>query len=268
MLHTVRTNAGPRAFHLGGWKKQRPDARDEPYRLKLHGAFVVRPAAVDLRSLCSPIEDQGNLGACTANMLAGIVEFNEIKRNDSSKALIDVARLFGYYTTRFLEGTTAEDSGASIRDTIKAAAKYGVSDEKLYPYVVEKFAARPPQNVWKVAKAHRITSYHAIADGDVETMRSVLAGQSLVGFGFNVYDYFLSTKMAREGFLRRPKPTEKLQGGHAVCLVGYDDARRAFLVRNSWGAHWGLGGYFWMSYDYTADVKLCSDFWTVVSAPL
>jgi C1A family cysteine protease len=110
-------------------------------------------------------------------------------------------------------------------------------------------------------------------------MKSVLAAQYLIEFGFQVYDYFMSADMAAKGLLPVPASSEQLQGGHAVALVGYDDSKvitaadgaaskGAFLVRNSWGANWGLSGYFWMAYDYVANTTLCSDFWVIQSAPI
>ncbi len=45
--------------------------------------------------------------------------------------------------------------------------------------------------------------------------------------------------------------------------VGYDEAERRFIVRNSWGADWGIKGYFTMPYDYVLDPSLASDFWTL-----
>ena len=38
-------------------------------------------------------------------------------------------------------------------------------------------------------------------------------------------------------------------GWHAMCIVGYDDERHAFKVRNSWGDEWSDQGYLWMDYD-------------------
>ena len=58
-------------------------------------------------------------------------------------------------------------------------------------------------------------------------------------------------------------PSEELLGGHAVMAVGYEESSRRFLVRNSWGADWGLGGYFTMPYAYLTDPALSSDIWTV-----
>jgi C1A family cysteine protease len=187
----------------------------------------------------------------------------------------NVSRLFGYYATRVIENTVSEDSGATIRDTIKAAAKYGVVDETLWPYVVQKFATNPPKNVWDNAATHKVTSYHSIADGDLESMKVLISQGYLVGFGFAVFDYFLTASMASKAVLIRPKTSEVMQGGHAVCLVGYDDNKTmpdgsvgAFLVRNSWGTNWGLNGYYWMAYNYVSDKRLCNDFWVVQSSPI
>jgi C1A family cysteine protease len=309
-----RADGTVRNVHLGGWRKQHTDMRDETYKLKLHGAFTKNPASCDNRPVCSTVEDQGDLGSCTANMFAALVESNEIRgagksglhaapvptvttsavQVDANGAvsflttvrtttapvpappapappapkLVQVSRLFEYYATRRIEGTVGEDSGATIRDAIKAGVKYGVADEAAYPYDVSKFTQNPPAGIWTQASTHKVTSYHAVSDGDVETMKSVLASGYLVGFGFQVYDYFMSADMAKKGVLPVPGPGESLQGGHAVCLAGYDDARKAFLVRNSWGANWGAVGYFWMAYDYVANPRLCSDFWVVQSSPV
>ena len=46
-------------------------------------------------------------------------------------------------------------------------------------------------------------------------------------------------------------------GGHAVVIIGYDDATQRFLVQNSWGPNWADGGFFGFPYQYFGD-------WTVV----
>lgn len=60
-----------------------------------------------------------------------------------------------------------------------------------------------------------------------------------------------------------PSPNEKTIGGHAVTAVGYDDSAQRFIVRNSWGTGWGIGGYFMMSYAYVTDSSLADDLWTI-----
>lgn len=329
MIRTLTLSSGTtRDVHLHGWKKQANDPRDANFSVKLHrallGPVIAQVTKMDNRGICSPVEDQADLGSCTANALAGIVEANERRGTSKSvlpdalsavaapqvlvsgvaqasdgsisyttkvvpvasqpapaptppapKKFIDASRMFQYYATRKIEGTITEDSGATIRDTIKAAALYGVVDETLWPYVPNKFAVNPPQAVWSAAAAHKVTSYHAIADGDIESMKAVLTTQYLIEFGFQVYDFMLSQQMAKTGMLCRPLKTESLQGGHAVDLVGFDDnmampdgSKGAFLVRNSWGPSWGIGGYFWMAYNYVSDPTLSSDFWVVQSSPL
>lgn len=257
--------------HLNGWRKQVVDPRDEPFRLKLHRAFTGTPSAWDNRRICSPVVDQGELGSCTANAFAGLVECNEIKRlagTTTPPMLENASRLFQYYATRKIENTVDQDSGATIRDAIKAGALFGVANEKIWPYNTGAFAVEPPQNVWSAAATHKVISYHAITDGDLETMKATLHQGYLIEFGFQVYSYFMSAEMATHGILNIPQGGENPEGGHAVALAGFDDAKKAFLVRNSWGPQWGIGGYFWMSYEYVGNATLASDFWVVLSAPI
>lgn len=315
----AHTSNGPKSAVLNGWKRQPKDARDQAYLLKFHGAYTARPSAMDLRSSCSPIEDQADIGSCSANAAAALVEANEVRQgrkllaataanagvavsNITTSAagavsfmtivvpatptptptptpppakFVNVSRLFEYYATRLIEGTVSYDSGAYIRDAIKAMSKYGIVDENLWPYDTSKFTVNPPTAVWDAAAAHKISSYHAITDGDLETMKVALSQGYLIEFGFDVYSSFLTVAMSTSGMLTRPKANEALEGGHAVALCGYDDNKvmpdgstGAFLVRNSWGSAWGLGGYFHMSYGYVADTKLCSDFWVIQSSPI
>lgn len=188
---------------------------------------------------------------------------------------VNVSRLFTYYATRLLDGTQDEDAGAYIRDAIKSMAKYGMIDELDWPYDTSKYAVNPSEALWTAAAKNKITSYHAIADGDLETMKVTLAKGYLIEYGFDVYSYFLTSEMARKGLLCRPKANEMLQGGHAVALCGYDDNKimpdgsvGAFLARNSWGDQWGLAGYFWHAYNYVGDKRLSQDFWAILSQPL
>ena len=48
-----------------------------------------------------------------------------------------------------------------------------------------------------------------------------------------------------------------------MLAVGYDDTERRFIVRNSWGAGWGMKGYFTVPYAYLTDPNLSNDFWTI-----
>jgi C1A family cysteine protease len=240
-----------------GWVPDLPDRRD-----LLYGAIrpvpAILPPHADLRPTCSVIEDQGNLGSCTGNALAGAIEFLERKNN---VPFIDVSRLFIYYNERAIEGTINSDSGAMLRDGIKTLKKQGVCSERKWPYIISKFAAKPRTACYKEALEHQITSYHRIIT--LDEMRTCLAEGFPFVFGFTVYESFQSQEVAKTGIVSMPQPDERAVGGHAVLGVGYDDAEKRFIVRNSWGTEWGQQGYFTMPYEYVADRNLSDDFWTI-----
>ena len=240
-----------------GWLPDRPDQRDKLYCAPA-AAPKKLPPAVDLRPACSPVENQGPLGSCTAQALAGSLEFLEQK---AGRPLTELSRLFIYYNERAMEGTVSEDAGALLRDGVKSLAKLGVCAEKKWPYNIARFAAKPSAACYREGLQHQILSYHRILS--LDDMRQCLAEGYAFVFGFTVYESFESETVARTGRLNLPKSAEKTLGGHAVMAVGYDDAQRRFTIRNSWGSDWGLAGYFSMPYTYLANRNLSDDFWTI-----
>lgn len=239
-----------------GWLPDLPDHRDLRYR-SIAPRAVTLPPSIDLAPDCSPVEDQGQLGSCTANALAGALEYLDTKAGQFA----DLSRLFIYYNERAVEGTVNSDNGAFIRDGIKTLAKQGVCPEVKWPYVISSFAKKPPKSCYTVALKHRIVSYHRIET--VDEMRTCLSEGYPFVFGFTVYDAFESAAVSKTGTLNLPKKTEKVVGGHAVLGVGYNDKQKRFLVRNSWGPGWGKKGYFTIPYAYLGDRNLSDDFWTI-----
>ncbi len=240
-----------------GWVPDRPDQRDQLYSAIAKPPKRL-PPKTDLTAGCSPVEDQGQLGSCTANALVGNLEFLE---RQAGHDVTDLSRLFIYYNERAMEGTVNEDAGAAIRDGVKSLTKLGVCSEKLWPYKIAQFATKPSAACFKAAGDHQITSYHRIIG--LQQMRQCLAEGYPFVFGFSVYESFESAQVAKTGQLNLPAAVEKQLGGHAVCAVGYDDAAKRVLVRNSWGADWGQAGYFTMPYDYISNGNLADDFWTL-----
>ena len=240
-----------------GWLPDRPDQRDMYYSA-IAAPPKKLPSSVDLRPACSSVENQGQLGSCTANALVGNLEFLEKK---TGKPATDLSRLFIYYNERALEGNVDQDSGAMIRDGIKTLAKQGVCDEGRWPYVTTKFSVKPPAACYQQGLQHQITSYHRVVT--LQEMRMCLAEGYPFVFGFTVYESFESPAVAKTGRLNLPKPSEKSLGGHAVMAAGYDDATKRFLIRNSWGTDWGMKGYFTIPYAYLDNRNLSDDFWTI-----
>lgn len=237
-----------------GWLPDIPDGRDFLY--KAIRPRVRIPKTVDLRRFCSEVEDQGALGSCTAQALAGNVEFLD---NRTDFTYQDVSRLFIYYNERVLIDTVSSDSGAMLRDGIKVLNKQGVCSEKNWPYRIARFAAKPPSTCYEEAKKHCISSYHRILALS-EMLACLSEGYPFV-FGFAVYESFESAAVARTGVVPMPKKSERLMGGHAVMAVGFSEKERRFLIRNSWGRSWGQHGYGTMPYAYLE--SLADDFWTI-----
>ena len=241
-----------------GWLPDLPDHRDLMYSA-IKPSLAALPSRIDLRATCSPVENQGNLGSCTANALAGAVEFLELK---DDLPLVTVSRLFIYYNERVIEGTVNQDSGAFIRDGVKSLAKQGVCPEEEWPYRIASFKNKPTAKCYSDAQKHQITSYYRIST--VDEMRTCLADGFPFVFGFTVYSAFESATVARSGVVNMPGPDETVVGGHAVLAVGYDDSQNRFTVRNSWDTDWGMKGYFTMPYNYLDPAKnLADDFWTI-----
>ncbi|MBP2643786.1 MAG: cysteine protease [Firmicutes bacterium] len=239
-------------------KKDTPDLRDHIFYSSCYKIETHLPVQVDLRSGCSPVVDQGELGSCTANAIAsGLREYLLLK---NKIPLIRLSRLFLYYEERLLEGTVDIDSGAELRDGMKVLKSLGVCPETDWPYVISTFANPPDQKDIDDAVPYKIKEYHRIAS--LPQLKAALAEGLPVVIGIAVYQSFESDAVAETGVVPIPD-TDKEQylGGHAVLAVGYDDDKNYLIIRNSWGESWGDKGYCYLPYDYYIKGYV-SDCWT------
>jgi len=234
---------------------------------------------------CSPIEDQGALGSCTANAGVGILEYYE--RRAFGKH-IDASRLFLYKVTRDLLGWTG-DTGAYCRTTMGAIALFGAPPEKYWPYNIAAFDTEPSSFLYAFAQNYQGILYHRIDAGSsslpllTRIKINIALGFPLM-FGFTVYQSI--SQAGGSGEIPYPAPGEKSVGGHAIVAVGYDDAKKiknaarggpqttgALLIRNSWGTDWGCvppegstqRGYGWLPYEYVEKGQAV-DWWSLTKA--
>ena len=241
-------------FH---WVRDKPDSRDYLYR----PTTAKTPSTIDLRAFSTPVEDQGRLGSCTGHAVAGAIELVNMK----NKIVNEVSRLFIYYYERLLIGTVNYDSGAYIRDGIKATNRWGAPLENLWPYNISKFKAAPNTAAVQDAARRKVTLYERASD--FNACINALANGYPVIIGFTVYSSFVSGNWYRTTAIM-PYPntrSERALGGHAVLLVGYNDSTKRFIVKNSWGTNWGDKGYFYMPYQVIQNTSMSSDFWVIKS---
>ncbi len=269
-----------------GWIPDYPDFRDyteETGEIKSilgtpkSPAGRTLPGAVDLRQWCSPIEDQGNLGSCTAHAGVGIIEYYERKAFGRH---LDTSRLFLYKVTRNLMKLKG-DTGAYLRKTMGAMVLFGVPPEEYWPYTDNEklFDKEPPAFCYAFAQNYQTLKYFRHDPPKIKPedllgrLKTYLSKGHPAMFGFTVYNSIEQAE--KDGKIPFPSPRERIEGGHAVVAMGFDDKMKiknrygkvettgAFLIRNSWGKDWGEGGYGWLPYDYVLK-GLAEDFWSIL----
>ncbi|RLB04444.1 MAG: cysteine protease, partial [Deltaproteobacteria bacterium] len=215
-----------------GWLPDYPDYRDYTVEHREVGPMLKKlglsrpargdlPKSVDLRQWCPPVEDQGELGACTAHAGVGLVEYFE--RRAFGKH-IDASRLFLYKVTRNLLNWRG-DTGAFLRSTMGAMVLFGVPPEQYWPYRIEEFDKEPPPFCYAFAQNYQAIKYLRLDPPDIPKgdllakIKAFLAAGVPAMFGFSVYSSI--SEVGSGGEIPFPCPGEKIVGGHAVMAVGY-----------------------------------------------
>lgn len=270
-----------------GWHRDLPDVRDHHdetesvVKVVRHVRQVQKltpksklPSSVDLRAYCSSVEDQGSIGSCVAHASVGLLEYFERRAFGQH---VDASRLFIYKVARNLLGWRG-DTGAYLRTGMQALVAFGAPPEKHWPYRTSEAAldAEPSAFCYAYANRFRTVEYYRLdpagrAPADVlAAVKASLAAGLPSMFGFTVYSSIPAIGDGRVN-IPYPKRGDRVEGGHAVMCVGYDDARvidgaaGALLIRNSWSAAWGDKGYGWLPYKYvTAGIAV--DWWSLVRA--
>jgi len=239
--------------HKYNLKPDKPDKRDSKYKCKITG-ILPETANLDVLKDSSLIYDQGSLGSCTANMSLGL--YRSVLKHKGQPDY-DGSRLAQYYNSRT---DKSEDTGTSIRDAFKAMNRYGICPEKDWPYVIDKFAQRPPDICYVEGLDHQTIRYENIPDGNVNYIKNAISNGNPVGFGIPVYESFESNEVAKTGIVPMPnRCREQLYGYHAVKGIAYD--RDGLWCANSWGSSWGKNGYFMLPWNFVR--KYASDIWVL-----
>lgn len=152
------------------------------------------------------------------------------------------SRLFIYWNERALEDKIDRNAPVYMRDAIRSVADFGVCPEEMWPYEESRFAEKPSAACYDFARGHESTKYFSVPQ-DLGAMRACLA----------------------EGYPLPDPSKETVTGGHALLLVGYDDSKERFIIRNSEGSRFGPNGsgYGTLPYAYAANPDLADSLYTI-----
>jgi len=246
------------SIHRFGWLPDIPDQRDMPFKTISRKKL---PASVDLRDICPAPYEQGDLGSCVAQSVSACMQIVSRVQGQLAWAQVIPSRLFVYYNARKLDGSIKYDAGSYLRSGIKSVVKWGVCKEvPTWPYDIEKYTQKPSLKAYREGTTHQALKYSRLGQS-INTMKQCLAEGYPFVCGISIYESFLSEETEKTGVIPMPGRDERVEGGHAITIVGYD--AKSFILRNSWGEEWGQKGYATIPHEYLVNDDMAADFWTI-----
>ena len=213
-------------------------------------AKEIKEKSVSLKEYFTKVKDQGQIGACTVFAISSIYEYI-LKRNSEEEA--NLSESFVYYNVRHLEGKELEDTGSSYQDVIASIGEQGICKETLHPYT-RLLSDVPSDEAYLDGETRRITKALNVNITEKDIKSAIQDGYP-VAISLKIFDSFNATT----GYVKRPSDEEIESadfGYHAMVVVGYSDDTKFFVVRNSWGEHFGDKGYCYIPYSYISDPEL------------
>ncbi len=191
----------------------------------------------DYRNELLPVRNQGSQGTCYAQTAACVKEWQENKKNYFSPQYIYDNR--DYWNNNKQDGDDfKEDYGMQGRDVMKILKNSGVCDENDYPYGYSRQIKDIPEYIKNIAKKNVIKAFAKI--NTLDGLRNSLKVNGPCLIAFPVYNYSDQMWLKKEN--------DNFQGGHAMTVVGFDDDKEYFIIRNSWGDKWADNGYTYYKY--------------------
>ncbi|KAI9204716.1 uncharacterized protein BJ171DRAFT_599118 [Polychytrium aggregatum] len=183
----------------------------------------------------SSIKDQGQCGSCVAFSSATTVEstFLSQQRLNLDVSEADIFFCLGSGQARCNYGWYPSSAASTI-------SSRGVAMESCFPYG----AGNGMDQTCKSGCA-RTGGISQASFGSVDQIKQHIMTYGAVFTGFTVYSDF--NNCCKNNAVYRQTSSQQL-GGHAVSIVGWDDAKQAWLCKNSWTASWGTNGFFWIGY--------------------
>ena len=221
------------------------------------------PPQASLIAKMPPVRNQQGRGTCVAHACAAVREY---LLGDESTAG-DLSEQFLYWAAKQRDGYPGE--GTWIKSAMAVLEDLGICAEAVWPYNPTKIAGNegqgpPPADAETQAAVYRIAKGAMVEPRWVDDLKEALAKGKPVAFAVPVYGYWLNEPVRSSGDIRMPMSTDKSLGGHAMCMVGYQEDAAVpgggyFLVRNSWGKTWANkcadgAGYCRLPFAYVAQL--------------
>ena len=213
------------------------------------------PEAVSLLRFAPDRQNQGKQGSCVAwsSVYAArtIVEAASTGQSGNNTA----------YSPAFVYNYIAlEDcQGSYIQKAMEFMANKGVLPFNDFPYDDQDCSRQASGTLMNKAAENRMHGFTRLTETEdvnginVRAVKEHLAKDAPVVIGMMVGGTFMQDMMGKDTW--SPSDEDRSQmgfGGHALCVIGYDDRRQAFQIMNSWGPEWGNNGIAWVRY---ADFK-------------
>ena len=233
------------SYHTTGALLSPPDARDYRVAQFSPAGSTKLPAALDFRAVLHPVRNQGAEGTCVGHALTAVMGYQQ---NTQAPAGQQPDREIlsprdAYEGARMVDPVLGGGEGAYPRAALKYAQRTGVCREDRWPYF-EKQRGTPRAGAPESRYANRILTYSRIPLA-VQALK-----ESLYWHGPALITVPVDQGFQACGADGRIQSRGLSLGAHAITLAGYDDARQAFLIRNSWGAGWGDKGDGWLPYSW------------------
>jgi len=212
------------------------------------------PVSFDFSKVMSPVRDQGSEGTCVA--FASVVGVKEFQDKKEYHKLIKLSPRFLYNLCKKFDGDPFEE-GTYPRMAMKILLNYGVCPEAFWPYFPHQ-KDNPKKGAEDKAKIYKIKAYARLSAAG-EMKRSLLVNGPFLA-GVDVFSSWFNKKVQKDGCIPMPGKKDEFMGGHAVCIVGFNDAREDFKFKNSWGLKWADKGYGYLPYEYLQ--QYCRDAWS------
>jgi len=216
---------------------------------------IKRNSSYSLRPFAPNVMSQGPLGSCVswASAYAGLTIVKRIEKNNKNFEPFSPLNLYVRYKKHFQERPC--DDGAAIPLALNILKNNGCATfNKFLPNVCSTNVSE------NVVYDDKLYLFAPLNSSSINSIKCAIAGSMPVVIGIKCYKGADWQRAVFSQGVWSGYYSGDAYGGHAMCLVGYDDKKAggAFEIMNSWGEDWGNKGYFWIKYeDFTKHVDEC-----------